>query len=311
MRLLASLLALALLGLSLPLAAAAEQPVSLALKLAPGEVLTYDLTFSGGGALVGPDGSLATLGLRGNMSLRQTVTEALPAGGGRVEVTIPRLRADITLGDQTATFDFADGRLRWFANGKESPAPEDEVLRALPLLGLPVSAAIAGNGAVSDVVFPGPPAGAKLPDLGPGFDLNALWRCLPAPLPDGPVRVGETWTSNTSAYLGGSSGLLVIQSSRTLDELTEQGGVRLARLSSYTEARLRDFAVPSLPSGLGFTMKELRKTVTGTEFMDTSAGRWLRADYDVGLRASFEVRAAEEVRPGSLEARLRVSVQAR
>jgi len=65
--------------LAAPATIAAGQEVPLALKFAQGDVTQYDVSFSGSGGLRGPDGQLLPMGVRGSLSMSQTVQEVLPS----------------------------------------------------------------------------------------------------------------------------------------------------------------------------------------------------------------------------------------
>jgi len=287
-------------------AAAADQAVPLALKLAPGDLLRYEVALTGSGGVHSPEGELTAVGLRGDVSLSARVVEVRPDGAARLEATTPRFNLEISIGADQVRFSREDGRLRWFANGREHSPPAGDALR-LPLLDLPLQMTVASDGRVGELSL----ADAGLMEL--------LGQALPAaaggslagfgqPLfPDRPVGVGETWREVSQLLPFGPAAPIVITSSRTLDSHSREGDFGVARIGGFTEVRFRGAG----PLAGGVEVPELRQTITSTEFFDTTRGRLLRGDYDIGLSTRITVLAAGEAKTSSAEARLRVHVQAR
>ena len=292
-------------------ASAAQQAVPLALKFTAGDTLQYDVSFSGGGGVTVPGAEVSAVGIQGSLSIAQNVIEVLPDGSGRLETTIPRVEATVTIGGDKASFTFADGKLRWSANGKESAPPDDAALSKIPLLMTPVVITLAPDGRTTDLAFSDPELMAQLSQVAPGFDLSRAWQNSEAVFPQAPVSVGETWRKTMQFSPLGSQMPVTVSTSRTLDDYTEQGGVGLARISSFTDARVTTMGELPAPGGFAITVPELRETVTATEFFNTTKGQLVRGDYDVSFRTSFGLKVGEEEESGSVEARLRVSVQSR
>jgi hypothetical protein len=286
--------------------------VTLGLKFAPGDTLQYDISFSGGGGLTTPGTELTVLGVQGSLSLAERVAEVLPDGSGRLEVRLPRADLQVTVKDQKASFSWANGRLRWFAGGQESSPPANVDLSKVPLLSSPVLVTVATDGVVRDVAFSDPKLMAEIAKQVPGFGLNQFGTGQAPIFPDKPVGVGETWRESFQLLPFGPAQPVQVSVSRTLDSYVEQEGVAVAKISGFTDTRFRGGTPFALPAqDLSLSMPDVRETVTSTEFFDATKGRLLRGEYDIAFSTQFSVAAGEEKRSGGVEARLRVSVQAR
>jgi hypothetical protein len=306
------------LGLSLLLAAltatavAAQEGVPLAFKFNRGDVLDYDVSLSGAGALRGPDGETAAVGVQGSMRLSFTVVDVQPDGTARLGVKMPNANMQMTIGKDQGRMSFENGRLRWFANGKEQ-APPDRDLSQVPLLGVPLEFVAAPNGKIIDVTMPNLQGMPGLPQLPPGLQTPQLQNLGDPIFPDAPVKVGETWRRSTQVSPFGPSMPITITSSRTLDSYSNTGGMALAKISGFSEARFRMNPMTVSPGEQSVTVgvPDMRKTVTSTEFFNPSEGKLVRADYDVSFNMRVSVGTGAQTQPGSLEARFRTSVQAR
>jgi hypothetical protein len=307
-------LALLLLVCGVPVwntALSAESPVPLAFKFGAGDILRYDVSFSGGGGVTVPGSEVSVVGIQGTLSVVQKVVEVLADGSGRLETTIPRVQVEVTVGQDKASFTFADGKLRWFANGKEAAPPEDAALKNIPLLMAPVVVTVTPNGRTAGLSFADPQLLSQLSQALPGLDLSKAVEADAAVFPDTPVSVGESWRQNTQYLPLGPRMPVTVSTSRTLDSYTEQAGMGVAKISGFADARVRGTGELAAPGGVGVSVPELRQTITSTEFFNATKGQLLRGDYDIGFHASFGMKLGEEQKSGAVEARLRVSVQAR
>lgn len=289
----------------------AAQSVPLMLKFTPGETLQYDVTFSGSGNVTAPGADLAVLGLRGNLTVVQKVVEVLPDGSGRLETTIPRLEVDVTLADHQARFSFVGGRMRLMADGKESSPPDTASLQNIPLLMTPITFTVAPDGRTTGISLADQQLLGQLSQVIPQLDAAQMWRSSEPLFPSSPVAVGETWRRSARYLPFGPQMPIIATISHTLDEYTEKEGMGLARISGFADASLAGSQQLNAPGGVSVAIPELRETITSTEFFNTTKGQLVRGDYDVSLRTRFAVQAAEQSQSGRLEARLRVSVQAR
>ncbi|UCC67298.1 MAG: hypothetical protein JSV79_09195 [Armatimonadota bacterium] len=300
------LMVIACLGAQAP--GACKEAVQLAFKFSPGEVTTYEVAVSGAGHVRSSEGELVPVGVQGSLSFNCRTVEVLADGSGRSEGRLMRADVEASIGQQRARFLYANGRLRWFANGQEHPPPNVD-LSQLPLLGAPIVFTVAPNGRVSgdssllEALREAAPAigGGQFPQVGEQV------------FPDGPVAVGETWRHTAQLHPLGPTAPITITTSRTLDSHSLEGGVGVAKISGYSEARLRAGQL-SLSQGeteVRVATPRLRRTITSTEFFNTSEGRLLRADYEVAVSAEVSVGIEEEEREGGVEARFHVTVQAR
>jgi hypothetical protein len=302
--LLAALLAPAVSG-------AAEQSVPLAFKFTPGDVVTYEVSFSGSGGLRSPDGDLAPVGIQGRCDIKHTVSEVLPDGSGKVQILMPTAEVSVTIGSERARFSYTGGRLRWYANGKEHSPPEADLSR-IPLLGAPVVATIAPNGRVSDLLLPDAQMTAALQQAVPGLNLAQSQGFGQQVFPDAPLKVGETWRHTARLSPLGPAMPIIANVSRTLESYDEQGGIGLARIRGFAEARVQGSSLPLPGAGdVKVAIPEVHQTVTSTEFFNTTLGRLIRGDYDLSFSTRVSVEVGEEQKDAGLEARLHMSVQAR
>lgn len=291
--------------------AAADDAVPLAFKFAPGDVLRYDVTLSGSGGFNGPDGAVSPIGLRGTLSILQTVTEVLPDGSGRIETRVPSGEVTINLADEQVRFSYANGTVRWFANGKESSPPQGD-LSKIPLIGTPVVYTMAPNGRVSDVSVADPELLGQMAQSFPGLNFAPTQSISGTVFPADPVRVGETWRD--AVYLSplGPQLPITVTVSRTLQSFDEAGGIGLARIVGFAEASYRGGAAPLAPTqDVSISIPTIRQTVTSTEFFNTTSGRLVRGDYDLAFSVAVSAKVGAEEKGGGIEARMRVHMEAR
>ncbi len=307
---------IALAALALTLAgdvAGAQEGVDLAFKFTPGEVMEYDIGMSGSGGLRAPDGESARMGLRGNLRLKVTVAQVLPDGNARLQLLIPSADMSVTVGPQNARLAYSNGRVRWYADGREQ-APPDADITEVPLLGVPLEFVASPKGQVLDVVMPEIAALAGATQMAPGLSAPQIEHLGDPMFPDHPVAVGETWRRSVQVSPFGPAMPMTVTSSRTLDSYTEQGGIGLARISGHTEARLRVSRMNIGPpdSGATLSVPEMRETITSTEFFNPTAGQLVQAYYDVSFVTSISFSGGEEgPQEAGLDARLHVTIQAR
>ncbi len=294
-------------------AASAQESVPLAFKYAPGQALEYDVMLSGSGGLRAPDGQFSPAGIQGSLRLSMTVAEAKPDGSARIQLRIPKADVQVNVAQERGRFSFENGKIRWFSNGREQ-SPPDADMSQMPIVSVPLEFVAAPNGSIIDVVMPKLPGVANMQQVAPGLAAPQLRNLDTAVFPDTPVKVGDTWRKNEQLSPMGPSMPVTVTSSRTLDSVSTEGGVRLAKISGYTESRFRSGAMPISPGGgaqVTVSIPDLRHTVTSTEYFDIDAGKLMRGDYDL----SFIVRASAgmggQTQEGSVEARMHVTVHAR
>ena len=293
--------------------ARAQDAVDLSFKFAPGDVMEYDITMSGSGGLRAPDGEFAAMGLRGNLRLKVTVAEVLPDGNARLHLLMPSADIRATVGPQRARLAYSNGRVRWYADGREQAPPDADMSQVL-VLGVPLEVVVSPKGQILDVVLSEILNLAGMEQIAPGFGKPQL-RNLGEPLfPEEPVKVGNTWRRSIQISPFGPAMPVTVTTSRTLDSYADQGGVGLAKISGYGEARLRANPMNVGPpeSTVTVAVPDMRETITSTEFFNPSEGRLVRADYNVSFvtRIAFS-GGAEGQQEAGLEARLHATIQAR
>jgi hypothetical protein len=289
--------------------ALAQQSVPLALKFAAGEVTQYEIAISGEGSISAAEGELTSVTFRGAFTVVQKVTQVLSDSSGRLESTIPRGDVIINFGSEQVRFSYANGRLRWYANGRESSPPQTELSR-LPLIGSALVCTMAPDGRVSGVALADPRMPAGLAKAAPGLAQSpSLSETV---FPSQVVRVGETWSSTTQLTPLGPGFPVTCTSSRTLESLTEGGGMALAKIVGFTEARYRGPSAPLFSAQeLSLAISDIRQTITSTEFFNSTAGRLIRAEYDLVFSTAVSAAAGGQQKNAGIKARLRIGVQAR
>jgi len=294
--------------------AAAQEAIPLAFKYAPGDTLEYDVTITGSGGLRAPDGQSSPAGLQGNLRLSMTVGEVRSDGNARIQLRIPRADFQVSVAQDRARLAFENGKVRWFTNGREQ-SPPDADLSQTPLLGIPLEFVAAPNGRVVDIIMPNIPNMPQIQQMIPGLGTPQMQNMGAPIFPEGPVRVGETWRRSDQLMPLGPAMPITVTSSRTLDSVTDEGGIRLARISGYAESRFRSNPVSISPGGAngGMTVgiPDLRQTVTSTEFFDLGAGRLVRGDYDFSFMTRVSVGVQGQNQEAGIEARFHATVQAR
>jgi len=302
-----------LVALGAATAAAAQEGVVLAFKFTPGEVQEYDVSFSGSGGLRAPDGEVAAMGMQGSCRLKVTVVEVRPDGSARLALLVPRAESRMTIGEESGRFSYANGQVRWYANGREQ-APPDADIGQVPMLGVPLEFIASPRGQILDVIIPNIQDLAEMQQMVPGLGAPQL-KNLGEPLfPEGPVQVGETWRRSVTMMPLGPTMPVTVTTSRTLDSHGDTGPMGLAKISGYSEATFRasPMTVGPAESQVTVSMPEMKHTVTSTEFFNVTEGQLVRADYISSLvtRVSFAVGGQGQQEAG-LEARFSATLQAR
>lgn len=293
-------------------AALAQEGIPLGFHFAAGEVAEYQISFFGSGSLSPLEGGLLPMALRGSLSLSCTVSEVFPDGSGRLHVRVPRAEIEMSIGQQQASLLYEGQKLRWYANGREHAPPEMD-FGQVALLGRPLVFRMAPNGRVTEPSFGDSRTLGVLGRVLPQFGLSDLGSFGDEIFPDEPVKVGETWRHSQQLLPFGPAMPVTVNSSHTLVSFSEEGGIGLAKIVGYREAWLRT-APMDISSGereVMVSVPELRRTVTSTEFFNTTQGRLVRGDYQVGLSSQFSVGIGEEERKGEVEGRIHITVQAR
>jgi len=310
---LAHVFALALLiSLLVATGAGAQEGVPLALKFAPGDVMQYQVSLSGSGALTAPDGERSPVGLRGTLACVLTVSEVRPDGSARLQCLIPTADINLTLGQRAFRFSYAGNTLRWSVDGREY-APPPTGAAGVPFAQVPLLFTLAANGRISEVSIPNGGLIQALQESIPGFDLARVQILGEPLLPDSPVAIGETWRHSSQLLPLGPTLPISVNISSTLESFTETEGIGLATITSHAESTYSG-APASLSPGsarVRLALQQLRGTLTATQFLNTTTGRLIRGNYDQAISARVLVTVENTRQTGSLEARLHFDLQAR
>lgn len=289
----------------------AQQPVPLAFKFAAGDVIQYDVTISGSGGVTTPDAKITPVELQGSLTLVQTVTQCFPDGSARLETRLPMGEVTIRFDRDQARFSYADGKLRWYANGKESSPPQGDLAK-VPLLGSPIAYTMAPDGRVSDFALADPQLMAELTKSLPGLDLSRMPTMGQATFPAQPVSPGETWQSSVQLSPLGPAVPVNLTISRTLQSFEDKGGFGLAKITGFAESRYSGAGSPLFSAqDVSIGISEIRQTITSTEFFNTTSGRLIRGDYDLVFSIQISAKAGDQDKGVGASARLHVYVQGR
>jgi len=309
-------LLLALLILLAAHVAAADDAIPLALKFTQGDVLNYAISISGAGKLSVAGSESTGIGIQGSCTFSQTAVQVNEDGSAVLETLMPQADFTVTIKNQQARFSYADGKIRWFTDGKEQTPPQADLSKA-PLLQAPVRLTTKPDGSVTDIGFSDTEFLDMLKKAVPGLDKAMLGQGMPgvnsAPLlPPSPVRVGETWT-RTNQILLGPNQRLDCEMRRTLESVTKQGGLEIAKLVGSGEARFRGNPKIAAPGGqpVDVSIADLRQTLGSTEFFNLTTGRLIRGDYDIRFNTKVSVALAGAAQTGSVDLRILASVVTR
>jgi len=298
--------------LAVTAACAAQQDVLLAFKFAPGDVIQYEVLIAGSASFNAIGDRITPMTLQGNLSVKQTVTEVFPDGSGRIEIRIPRGDLTVSLDKDQVRFSYANGELRWFANGKESAMPNQAELSKVPFIGTPVFYTMAPDGRISDAALADPGLMSELAKALSGLNLSLAQPRSEPIFPPQPVKVGETWRKTTSVMPLGPGHPVTVTVSRTLDSYDDAGGFGLAKIIGFAEMRLGGGPATALPGqDVSISVSNIRQTVNSTEFFGTATGQLMRGDYDITFSTQVAAKAGVETRNAGIDARLRVNVQSR
>jgi hypothetical protein len=292
----------------------AQEGVTLALKFTPGETQEYDVSFSGSGGLRAPDGQMSAMGVRGTCGLTVKVLEVRPDGSARLELQIPRIEAQATVGDQQARFSFANGQMRWYSNGKEQAPPEAAQLSQAPMLGVPLEVVASPRGQILDVVLPNLQNLAGMQQMVPGLGTPNLSNLGKPIFPEGPVAVGTSWRDSVTMTPLGPTMPVWVVNSHTLDSYTDTAGMGLAKISGHSEAtfRMNPMNVGPAESQVTVSVPDMKYMVTSTEFFNTTEGRLVRGDYSSSFMSNVAFSGGGQgPQQAGLEARFSATVQGR
>ena len=310
---LAQVLALALLmSLLVATGVGAQEGVPLALRFAPGDVMQYQISLSGSGALTAPDGERSPAGLRGTLTCVLTVSEVRSDGSARLQCLLPTGDIDLTLGQRAFRFSYAGNTLRWYADGREY-APPPTGTASVPFAQVPLLFTLAPNGRISEVSIPNGGLMQVLQGSIPGFDLARIQVLGEPLLPDSPVTLGETWRHTSQLLPLGRVLPINVNLSSTLESFTETEGIGLATIASYAEATYAGAPASLSPTSarVRLSLEQLRATLTATQFLNTTTGRLIMGNYEQAISARVLVTVDNTRQTGSLEARLHFDLQAR
>ena len=164
---------------------------------------------------------------------------------------------------------------------EEIPPPPGYLESVRDLLSQTAQMRATPSGRTIDVVYADP----RLSGLASGLDRGGM----PTYLPEGPVFVGDSWSSTAEIPVGlGAGGSLSLRLEHTLREVTTgpEGTIAVIELAgSYSQ--LQGFE----DSGLGVPM-HVQASLTGSSLFDVDRGRFVGGRYEIDM---FALHASEGV----------------
>jgi hypothetical protein len=297
-------------------AAGADEAVPIAFKFSQGDAINYDVSASGAGTMSVPGAEATSVGFQASCAVSQTVAQANEDGSAVLEMLVPRAEITVTIGGKQGRISYADGKVRWFTDGKEQTPPQVDLSKA-PLLQLPIRLTTRPDGSVTEIGFANTEFLDMLSKAVPGLPSGVLGQSLPLAnstpvLPTAPVKVGEAWTRTEKVPLGPNQ-YLDCEIRRTLESVTKQGGLEIAKIVGSGGMRFRGDSKISAPGGqpLDISISDLRHTLGSTEFFNLTTGRLIRGDYEMRFSTKVSAAMAGAPQAGSVSLRILASVVGR
>lgn len=258
-------------------AAPAAAPVTLRYKFAVGQVRRYeydmDMTMN---MLTGQNGGAIPMNMTMQMVMRQTVKSIRPADGA-------------------ATLSTEIESLHMLQGGQKVPLPED----AQTKMKQPFTQVMLPTGKILSMEAPG------MSGMGAaGMDFSKNMFSTTALLPDGPVKVGDTWNGVADAATAG------VQTSftATLTGVDQKNGAALATIQQKQTGRIDKTMTQGMPAAMN-----MHGLITGkaSQVFDTTAGAIQSATGTSGadMTMTFAKAAAGGAMPPGMPSAMKMQMQ--
>lgn len=278
-------LAVVIAGASLAQAAAASTtaaagPLTLEYKFTPGQALTYMILLQANSTTTMQPATTApqAMKLQGNMQVVERTREVAPDGASvLVELSCPRISMDATMAGQMANMLWQNGQLTLTVNGQKQPAAGMDFSR-IPFLGVPLRVRMDKHGKVLEL-----PDLSALKNLLGNMDLTSLIKTSQSELPDHPIQVGESWTTDATVPFPGSDQTITARTTYTLVGYETVGGRRAARLAMKTNTHVKGLKMNlpgTAPQGAAqsATIDDMVQNLTGNVWFSPELGQVVKSD---------------------------------
>lgn len=291
----------------------AQESVQLAYRFSPGQVLDYEMTFSGAGttsvAPLEPAGARAEvvpMEFSGTMALVQRTAAVHPDGSADLELSSGGMKMKFVVTPpgqpkQQAEITIAKGKLTVKTPEKtETKTLEEMGMGPVPFLATPLQVRMAQNGRI--LSFSG--AGMeKLAEMLPGFDISQMMRASETVLPERPVAPGDTWEYKVEIPVPGAEKKTETLMRAVLSVVLPNGEGPTAVISISGAVALSGMVIqPPGPEGqpaLKITFDKLTQNITGAMNLGLDLGQVTRATYDTQISMAMTAPAGPEGQPPS------------
>ncbi|HEY3396146.1 MAG TPA: hypothetical protein VGM19_00655 [Armatimonadota bacterium] len=263
------------------LTAQAQGPDSLLLryKFQPEQTRSYDFNLTGGGRIAVMGSALGDLNVPLSMLINGSVVvnaqSADAQGNGRLRLAMGPMGMAVTTMGKTMhmELDLPHGTVT--VDGKITPLPHAEQGEALSKLTIVTSPrgqvlGVEGVEAVLAALKKTNPLGAMGAPLLP--DLSQLGNNATPQFPEGPVRVGDSWTQTGSFPVAGTTQLMPLTTTYTLDRRGLIGGREMARIALTSHGEVRNLDLPQPPSPILPRLDLMSVDIEGQMYFDPAAG---------------------------------------
>ena len=259
-----------------PLTSPASPAVTLRYKFAVGQVRRYEYDMDMNMLMAtGQTGAGIPIGMTMKMTMRQKVKSIRPTDGAATLVT------------QIES-------MHMLHNGQEAALPETEQTK----MKQPFTQVMLPSGKILSMEMPAM-GGASMPgmDFGKGMFSGTAF------LPEGPVKVGESWSGAGEAMMAGAD----IAFTSTLLSVEQKDGASLATIQSKQTGTIDKTLTQGMPAAMKMQGKI---TGTGTQLFDTTAGALQSADgtSDADMTMTFG-KAADGTTPPGMPTAMKMQMQ--
>jgi hypothetical protein len=258
--------------------ALAEGPITLKYKFTPNQKLTYVLSLQGKMSMASEPAMPMPMDmdLSGNVRIIQQTSKVASDGVADVVLSCPSLVMDINMTGQAVAVKWQNQKMTLTLNGEVQPV-EGVDFNTLPFLGKPITMRMTPQGKVVDF---------KMPDMGPlsqmmgNMDFSQLMKTNQNELPDHPINVGDSWTTDVNIPMGGAQPLTV-HTVYSLDGIEGEGDQQVARIKMHATCAMGGMKVTP-PAGAttpqtAMTIESLSEDVQGTSWFSLASGQNTKA----------------------------------
>jgi len=299
------LLVVAALMASACAALAQGEPVTLAYKFRAGEIVYYDMTIDGDGAMemVGMPNAPGTIPIEMtiNMLLRHKVAGVAPDGTATCTMQIKKMTLEQKVMGQNMEMVISEKETKMTLNGQPMPGGGGAMpdFKEMPMFGKPLIVKMRPTGEVVEVE--GLDSG-KLGEMlkGMGFDwsqFSQMFMTGSAAFPADPVAVGETWEQRVKLPFPTADPNKPVEMVTTykLEKLGEIKGDPTARISYSSFQDLSGLSFPGAnPAMPGMTIDRMSIDTNGVMLWSLERGLSPRTDFQMTMDMGMSMPAGDQ-----------------